>query len=1126
MKTEDFLDTLEHRNLVPRQIVDQIREKLAQGQHRLTAKSVLKYLVKKELVTRRQAKELLETTLTVSPSTESSILGFVPAPEMPAEKSLGPEISLTTDKPEESLLPAEPLGKGTLEPVAEEAAIAPDSLIAPLLEASDPSDELLAGAVPMPTKKKKRRRRKKGRKENEWDSSLLLIGGGGLVALLVAGLFIFYLLTRENADQILEEAGGLFDSGSYTQAISQYEKFVEGFPSHPQFSAGKVRLGMARLWKMTQGTSNYEKALQTAKQVIANIEDEKEFEQAKEDLASLLPKIAIGLAEQAEQANDLERIQQRIEQATTALSLCSNTKYIPKAFRNEAVLDEVKATLSRVERRRQENADLRLAIGAIDEKIGAGDTAAAYAIQKNLLKQHPGLLSDESLAEKVLEISQAEKSVVRYVAESRPAETTERESNVIASLALAERRGPASPLAHGTVGANVDGAVYGLQANDGALLWRRFVGLDSLAAPVALDGGNYLVIDAAHHELLRLDGKTGKLKWRQSFEKEIAQPVVVGERIFVATASGKLAVLNAISGQQLGAVQFGQPLRVPPALGHRGKRIYVVGEHSSLYTLDAGDLSCLGVYYLGHAKGTVAVPPVVLLNKIAVAVNSGLATCQLRILGINDSGSAGAEIARTRLEGLITTPLLPARRRLIAVTSLGAVSVYEIGTGDGDSALTQLATRDAERGSPVARFGAVHEGHVWVAGTELNKLAILPTGNRLPVRDVDHNYAGSTFDHPLRMVDNLVIHVRRPGNQAGTIVAAMEAGSGKSLWETKLAVPPAGAPAVDRRGPRITAANAAGAVFEVDRQAMGRRVQDQSKRLNYNGLPLTESVALDNGRMVYAPRRGAKNLLLYEPDALRNPLRRIKLVSETTCPPVAWRNGIAVPTQIGQVFFFDTESGKPTFAPFQPPLAAGAKYDWLTPAVARSDDRELLVLSDGDKKIYLLDQQAEPQPHLVAMAEADVGPSPLVTPLAVVGNVVYAGTRNGKLARFRLPSLKPEDEIELGGRTVWGPFAAGLHMLMVTENDEFLCIDVSNGGHEIVWRQPLEHGGPIGQPLLDGEDILQLWSRGRLSRIRLQSGKETAALEITQPVVTGPVSFGNRLVLTSHDGTLLVVDAP
>ena len=296
----------------------------------------------------------------------------------------------------------------------------------PTIPTGKPED-LFAEVVPDTThsEQEKKRSHRGRRKKNEWDSPLLLIGGGSLIALLVGGLFIAYLLNREDADKILEQAATYFDGGSYTQAIAQYEKFVTHFPNHSQVSAAKVHLGIARLWKATQNSRQYEKALATARQVLENIEEEAEFGLAQEDLASLLPAIATGLAANAEQSTDPKNTDRLVERAKSALSLCTNTKYIAKTYRDENTLQEVQAALGRVERRRMQDVDLQQALLQIDQTIAANETTEAYAIHKQLLDKHPSLLGNESLSAKVLEITQSEQKVVRYVPEQVAAMTTE-----------------------------------------------------------------------------------------------------------------------------------------------------------------------------------------------------------------------------------------------------------------------------------------------------------------------------------------------------------------------------------------------------------------------------------------------------------------------------------------------------------------------------------------------------------------------------------------------------------------------------------------------------------------------------------------------------------------------------
>jgi len=280
MTNDDFIDLLDQKRLVPTNLARQLRAKAASDQ-RITPRSILKYLVKKEIVSRAQAKELLETTLTVSAKAESSILGLAPLPDMPEPQSGRREKPSKPAAPERAApKPVEPPPRpaaARAEPpprvVDEPELIMAQPLFAETaIQALDPfadaaghdvglEDDASADAKRKAGSKKKTKRSAKERKKSEWDSPLLLLGGAGLAALVVAGVVIYYLLIRENADAILAEGNKFFEAGNYTQAIHQYERFVENYPSHEDYSAGKVRLGMSRLWQATEGTSRFDNAL-------------------------------------------------------------------------------------------------------------------------------------------------------------------------------------------------------------------------------------------------------------------------------------------------------------------------------------------------------------------------------------------------------------------------------------------------------------------------------------------------------------------------------------------------------------------------------------------------------------------------------------------------------------------------------------------------------------------------------------------------------------------------------------------------------------------------------------------------------------------------------------------------
>jgi hypothetical protein len=840
MTNEEFIDILERQELAPPAVVRQLRTKAAQGDSRITPKSILKYLVKKELISRSAAKSLLETTLTVSEKTESSILGLVPLPDMESLKPAKAKAEPAEKKPPERPKPVEKPAQVQLESVEEEPiALSPMGLydegappVEEDVESFEEAGEDEPAAAPAtatklrglktkkPAKKSKKPVKKaKDKNKSEWESPLLLIGGGGLAVLALASLVLWWLVFREGADAALKKADDAFAQGQYPAAIEHYRAFMDNYPRHKDFSQAKVQLGMAQLWELAE-SRNYGSAAEQAPAIITNIENEPAFiadpdnpqgtSEAKKKLSDLLTKIAKGLAEQAESAKTDDVAQERIKQLTTVLELTSNTKYVPPAVRHDTELDDVRQTMQRVETRQKREAALTAALAKMDESIKGGKPAAALAVRAELLKTFPVLLEDKTLAAKLGEASTAEQSAIKFVPGKKAAVTEPAQTAVIAELALADRRGPAA--AGGTAGlvaVRVEGAVYGLNTADGALLWRHFVGLDGDALPVALSNGNVVAVDSARSQLVCINGQSGKLAWRQPLEGKLATPIVAGERLLVASDAGKLFVLNAGSGELQGQVPFSQPLRAPPAVNEQGDRIYVLGEHSNVYTLSGADFSCLGVYYLGQAPGSVVAPPVAVVNKLVVAVNTGTQSSTVRALAMNERGIIAGELISQRLNGLVMTPIATAGRRFAVVTSLGQAMVFEAGPGNETTSVAVLATRDATDKEPMAQYALLHEGHLWLAGHQLLKLAILPTGNQLPVRSLDRTFEGDAFDYPLQTAGNLVIHVRRPAGEAGAAVGAIDGAANKSLWEIIVAGPPAGAPAIDASSMRMTAVSAA-----------------------------------------------------------------------------------------------------------------------------------------------------------------------------------------------------------------------------------------------------------------------------------------------------------------------------
>jgi hypothetical protein len=344
------------------------------------------------------------------------------------------------------------------------------------------------------------------------------------------------------------------------------------------------------------------------------------------------------------------------------------------------------------------------------------------------------------------------------------------------------------------------------------------------------------------------------------------------------------------------------------------------------------------------------------------------------------------------------------------------------------------------------------------------------------------------------------------------------------VWETDLALPPAGSPVVDAASKTIAMASAEGYLFRFDEAAIRSRVQDTplAAQLMPAELPaLTASVDLGHGRAAFcAP--GSDRLLLYDAAQGNNAARWITLESPLACAVAPFGDGLLAPLKVGQVFYLSSAEGTKLAAPFQPKLTPQTVLQYLPPSVLPNDPHRF-VIADGREKIFLVAAVNQPQPHLEAVAEANAGPYPIESSPVVLGDAAIAVAGSSHLVRFQLPSLQPAGEWNLPAPVIWGPFRTGEIVLLATADNQLTAISATG---DIQWKTPIEHGDLASAPLTLPDSVLVSYRKGIVERRSLIDGKLLGTANVEHPLATGPVLFLQRIVVAANDGTLLVIDQP
>jgi len=278
------------------------------------------------------------------------------------------------------------------------------------------------------------------------------------------------------------------------------------------------------------------------------------------------------------------------------------------------------------------------------------------------------------------------------------------------------------------------------------------------------------------------------------------------------------------------------------------------------------------------------------------------------------------------------------------------------------------------------------------------------------------------------------------------------------------------------------------------------------------------------GRFAFTPARatasaGIDELLIYDPRADGDKLRRRKLAEVAAARPVGFAGGLLVPTKIGQVLVLDPDTGRSVVEPFQPVIEAGRESAWTDPVVYGDNQA---IISDGATKLYRLTVVDQPRPHLEAAATVDLA-TPLMSVAAVVGDFVYAVDTGDRLLSFRLPDLAPAKDWRLDSRAVWGPLRVGEQVLVGSLSGQLTCV---GGSGELAWQVPLEAGGVIGTPLESRGAIVAGSTMGTIYRLAPDTGKVLSQIQLGQPLAVGPQRWHERLLFGGSDGTLHLVAEP
>lgn len=1106
MSVFDFIEYLESSGILKEKVTKKLRKQIKASPKSISAKSLAKLLIKKEVLNREQAVMALKEYGRKS--------GIMQGLEILPDESV--------DEPD--VMEAVP----AMQTVTKEEAYGAD----PFAVAEQDARDEAAGVS------KGRRGKRKNYTSNRWDSPLMLVGGGALLLLLFMGAGLYLYLTKGTADEAYQMADEDYKNQSYLLAIGKFEKFLDDYPDNDKASSVKVRIALGKIWSAVE-RKNWESALNHVKTELPIVINEEAFDDARPELSSLLPNIMQGFADSADASENSAEAESQLALAAEALSQIQEQPYLGTRYRKEMQprLDKIDGVVKSVERRINREKELAKRIAEMRDALSKEETGQAYQIRRELLDLYPGLEDNADLQAVVVEITQKERERVGTVAELPQPETSDEKSPAEIQIVVASRKGKTAESLEGNVlFVLAKGSVYGIDAATGKPLWRRFIGFETSAQPVATSqevGRDAIVVDSRKNELLRLEGTTGKLIWRLACPNLLSTPTISDDRIIVSCSDGtqgRLLHVDAASGAVSQALSFPMEL-VSSALATDDGRIFQPGSHSSMFVLN-DELQCEDVLYIGHNRKTVVVPPVSVLGHVIVAENPAPNFALLHVFGPDpqNDGKLRQAMPPVRLQGRVIVPMTSFGRRLLVATDRGAVQVFDIDARADIPLKESIQGLSATDDLDAPFYVFYTKNRLWVGSDQFGAFDLQTSRGTFSQRRISHK--GDLFLGPMQQIGNVLFHLRRQRKQLGATLTATSIANGstdgQTIWQTTLAVPPAGDVFVDGEKKALNIMTSNAELFSLGRQELKMNsVDSPASFVARTDLPaLTSSVDIGSGRRAFVGEGKTNVCVTYDPKAVV-PLQAVALSIGGDSPstmPIEFGGNLIVPTDSGTVYLIDPLSGQPAAHEFQPALQSDDRIEWTRPVVA--PDGEHVILSDGQQRFYRVGLQPKPQLHLTVAQQVE-SDSQTFGRLAICGSAIYAsqhGLGADEIIALDASSLKSADASwSLDGKLALGPIRVADVVIVSSQANELLCLDADKKER---WKSELPYGPLSGPPIAIGDTLIFCSIQGVVWQVDSQTGEQKSKMDLGEPLGTGAVRFGSRLIVLGSDSTLHVLSVP
>ena len=1150
MNAKEFISFLESKQLLETVILDQLHKLISSTDRAITPEELVKLLVDEGHLTRFQGSRILAELPVARDEPDAgdelaikhveSLDGemhVTPQPD-PQPVAKEPVVDLTSSGAEDeeiveleqavaAPLPApgnDPLLDPLAQPVQQPAATA--SFGTDLAEMEEEAGEQVPDHAPTTLAELQVA-------SNPWDTKLIVLGIGSFGLLFVAAVFLYNSITAYPPMEMLSKAQEDYNAGSYTQSIAKYEKFLKKYPRHDDESLAQVRIGMCRI---NQVAKEPEKALERCKEILPELQNEPKFNEARDELASLLPRITESFVDGALRATDLETKKNYLELSARALELVDTTAYIPASKRKNnlvlaAQLERIAEKTISLTRHIARDVELNSTITQMLKSAEEGNTRQAFSHRQQLLMEFPELENDQQLLQAVLEISQREQQLI--LPGKLTFTTTDSDHGLPEeeTLIVATREGTSiAGIDRDVVFVLAGGSVYGVEVGSGQVRWRRFVGFETKVHPqrTSLEpGADAILVDGKRNELLRLGSDDGKLVWRLEVNTSFTDPLIVNDQVLIniqpasSNEASSLLRVDIQTGKVLSQVLYPMNLSTTPAYDPESRQFYQLGDHTNLYVISEETGACEDVLYVGHGNESARVGAVAAVGYVLVCENIEDDRCIIKIY-VKDKKTGKLKMAQRPLsmKGKVVVPPLQYERRVLVATDLGEIRVLEVDP-NVTPPVQELAGIAASFTSPVVQYPLVEGGLLWIGGKQFARYKVQAVLGELTLDWIDND--GDLFVAPIQRSQDVVIHVRQQQGATAVTISGQPVDARRPSWQTR--VGGTSSVSIDRQNNLVRAITSQAGVFQFRAPPGEDQDLEQVTESPESGGGYSHAVLLGERGVAMLGSPLQRKVLYAEPGA-EGPPRQVDLqgIRGGMVSVAGFAGQLLATFDEGSVCLFELPSGAQQVSPFQPSLRPGQRVSWSVPAVHPDPERGFVVLRDR-QQLFRVQVKNEPRPHLALQVKQELS-TPVYDVLASIGDAVLAVERSeghDTLVAFSWDELIELRRWELTGRVLWGPHRVEDRLLLLTDRGRMIC---HHENLEVAWESTIKSRQLAGPPVIHEGDFIFVSMAGSIWRMDGKTGDVVATSSILEPVVGSPVVFSDRLWLSGADGTIHVVPIP